>query len=237
MKKQIFALVLSVYTLQVAAQSVGINTLAPDASAVLDVKATDKGMLLPRIALTATNIAAPIVAPVTSLLVYNTATAGVIPNNVKPGYYYWDGTKWLSIGGDSWRLTGNAGTTSATNFLGTIDAQDLVLKTNNAEALRILNTNGFVGIGTIAPQRKLHLHSTFNNFHAIELTAENQTDYWDIVRRGQTYPTPDCFVISHNGQTDFNISPNGNVGLSNTANASAKLDVRLYKPLPPKQAV
>ena len=32
-----------------------------------------------------------------------------------------------------WRLTGNAGTTAGTNFVGTTDAQDLVLKTNGVE--------------------------------------------------------------------------------------------------------
>ncbi len=223
--KKIIATLLTIYSINSMAQNVGVNTTTPDASAVLDVTSTNKGMLIPRVALTATNVAAPVTAPVVSLLVYNTNTAGAIPNDVKPGYYYWDGAKWVGIGGDSWRLTGNAGTSSATNFLGTIDAQDVVLKTNSIEALRILNTNGNVGIGTINPQRKLHLHSTFNNFHAIQLTAENQTDFWDIVRRGQTYATPDCFVISHNGNTDFNISPNGSVGISKVADASAKLDV------------
>lgn len=37
----------------------------------------------------------------------------------------------------SWDLTGNAGTNPATNFLGTTDGQPLVIKTNQAEALRI----------------------------------------------------------------------------------------------------
>jgi hypothetical protein len=33
------------------------------------------------------------------LLVYNTATAGSTPNNVVPGYYYWNGTAWIQISG------------------------------------------------------------------------------------------------------------------------------------------
>lgn len=77
-----------------ANHKVGIGTVAPDASAKLDISATDKGILIPRVALTATNAAAPVSSPVTSLLVYNTATAGAAPNNVLPGYYYWDGMKW-----------------------------------------------------------------------------------------------------------------------------------------------
>ncbi len=52
--------------------------------------------------------------------------------------------------GNAWLLNGNAGTTAGTNFLGTTDAQDLVIKTNNTEKVRVLTT-GQVGIGTPAP--------------------------------------------------------------------------------------
>ncbi len=38
---------------------------------------------------------------------------------------------------DGWLLTGNAGTNPSTNFLGTTDAQPLVLKVNNQQALRL----------------------------------------------------------------------------------------------------
>ena len=40
-------------------------------------------------------------------------------------------------GGDAWLLTGNAGTTPGTNFLGTADNQALELKVNRARALRL----------------------------------------------------------------------------------------------------
>lgn len=78
------------------AQNVGINSsgASPDASAGLDVSFTDKGVLIPRVALTSTNAAGPITSPTTSLLVYNTATAGTSPTNVYPGYYFWDGSAW-----------------------------------------------------------------------------------------------------------------------------------------------
>jgi hypothetical protein len=49
-----------------------------------------------------------------------------------------------------WSLTGNAGTTPATNFLGTTDAQPLVIRTNNTEKVRV-NSNGKVGIGEPNP--------------------------------------------------------------------------------------
>lgn len=39
-------------------------------------------------------------------------------------------------GGSGWSLTGNAGTTAGTNFVGTTDAQDFVIKRNGTEAAR-----------------------------------------------------------------------------------------------------
>jgi hypothetical protein len=88
-------------TFQLNAQT-GIGTTTPNASAKLEVAATDKGFLPPRVALTASNVFSPIVgtaANATGLLVYNTASAGATPNNVVPGYYYWNGTAWIQISG------------------------------------------------------------------------------------------------------------------------------------------
>ena len=76
---------------------VGIGTSTPNSSAQLDVTSTTKGFLPPRVALTATNSTTPVTSPATGLLVYNTATAGTSPNNVTPGFYYYDGTKWQRI--------------------------------------------------------------------------------------------------------------------------------------------
>jgi hypothetical protein len=66
----------------------------------------------------------------------------------------------LSVSGfsQSWLLTGNAGTSPGTNFLGTTDAQRLVFKTNNTEHMTIL-ANGNVGIGTTTPAMALQITS------------------------------------------------------------------------------
>lgn len=53
----------------VKAQSVGINTLTPDASAALDIQSTTGGLLIPR--MTSAEIAA-LVSPADGLMVYNT---------------------------------------------------------------------------------------------------------------------------------------------------------------------
>ncbi len=76
---------------------VGIGTSNVNSSARLQVDATNKGFLPPRVALTGTADVSTISTPATGLLVYNTATAGTSPSNVTPGFYYYDGAKWQRI--------------------------------------------------------------------------------------------------------------------------------------------
>jgi len=120
---------------------VGVGTVSPDAA--LDITSTNDGVLIPRIALTATNVAT-VITPTTSELVYNTATAGAGINAVTPGFYYWNGSLWVRIDttGNDWATTGNTGTTAGTNYVGTTDAQDLRFKTQGTDRLNISNTNG-----------------------------------------------------------------------------------------------
>jgi hypothetical protein len=99
MKRSLFFIALLLLVTRELFAQVGINTTGapPDASAGLDVSFTNKGFLPPRVALTAINSAAPVTAPAVGLLVYNTAVAGTSPNNVAPGYYSWNGTKWFPV--------------------------------------------------------------------------------------------------------------------------------------------
>lgn len=164
-------------------QNVGINGTgaAPAASAMLDIVSTTQGLLVPRVSLTSANVAAPVTAPATSLLVYNLATAGVSPNNVTPGFYFWDGTMWVAFSGSGskdWALLGNAGTVAGTNFIGTTDAVDWVVKTNNTERMRVLST-GNVGIGTASPGYVLDLNQGTFGFGSsnVEQKLEMMPDY------------------------------------------------------------
>ncbi len=56
----------------------------------------------------------------------------------------------------SWSLHGNAGTTPASMFLGTTDAQPLRFLSNNTERLRI-TSSGLLGIGTTNPTQRVHI--------------------------------------------------------------------------------
>lgn len=118
------------------AQNIGISAsgASPHSSAMLDISSSNSGLLIPRVTLTASNVASPVSSPATSLLVYNTATAGTAPNNVVPGYYYWNGSSWIlfsSTSNTAWSMTGNSGINTATNFLGTTDNKQFILKSNN----------------------------------------------------------------------------------------------------------
>ncbi|HQD34066.1 MAG TPA: hypothetical protein PKU81_01055 [Bacteroidales bacterium] len=151
MKKFILLLLALILLSQsINAQNIGISDVAitPDASAMLEVKASNKGLLIPRVALSSTTDNTTIASPATSLLVYNTATAGTAPNNVTPGYYYWTGSKWMRLlaidDKPAWLLNGNAGTTPGTNFIGTTDNADLSFKTNNKENMRLYSTGQLV---------------------------------------------------------------------------------------------
>lgn len=110
-----------------ATGNVGIGTTSPDNSALLDLTSTSMGLLIPRVTATQMNA---IASPATSLLVFNT-TANT--------FYYYDGTQWVPflIANTAWKLTGNSGTTPGTNFIGTIDSVDWIIKTNSRERLRV----------------------------------------------------------------------------------------------------
>ncbi|MBC7411149.1 MAG: tail fiber domain-containing protein [Bacteroidia bacterium] len=190
------------------AQNIGINSTGatPVASAMLDVVSTNRGLLIPRVTLTSTTDVVTIATPAISLLVYNTATAGVVPNIVLPGYYYWDGGKWVSFGGSGgrdWSLLGNAGTTAGTNFMGTTDAIDVVFKANGNESFRIVNASGNVGINTTTPTAKLMAVSNSNTDDGITAnhTSGSTTTAYHAVRGNVTngaYISATGFLAYHN---------------------------------------
>ncbi len=124
------------------AQTVGINSTGavPSTSAMLDVSATNKGLLVPRVNIIDLNTDVPVSSPVTSLLVYNTnATSGV-------GYYFWNGSKWVNLkdsdsnADEDWY---EVGTTNTPN-----DINDAIF------------TNGNVGLGTTSPNAPLEISPT-----------------------------------------------------------------------------
>ncbi|WP_300565806.1 hypothetical protein [Flavobacterium sp.] len=159
-----------------SAGNFGIGTSTPQG--ILDVTSTTDGLLIPRIALAATNVAT-VVTPTTSEIVYNTFTSALGPNQVVPGFYYWNGTTWILMAtgvNTDWKLTGNAGTVAGTNFVGTTDAIDYVTKTNNTEKTRVTSAGNF-GIGTAAPTAKLDVAASTTVVNSIVNASGSINDY------------------------------------------------------------
>lgn len=174
MKKTLIFFVLLFPVLTVTAQ-VGIGvTGSVNASAKLQVDATDKGFLPPRVALTATDATSPVTSPVAGLLVYNTATSGTGATAVTPGFYYYSGTAWVRLivpTDNAANVTGtvavaNGGTGSATGSItGTGALTFAAGGTNQNVTLTPSGTgntvlNGNVGVGTTSPNAKLDIRTS-----------------------------------------------------------------------------
>lgn len=183
---------------------VGIGTAAPNGA--LDIVSSNDGLLIPRIAL-ANTTTATVLTPTISELVYNTATV----NDVMPGYYYWDGAKWVRLQAgakNEWSLTGNAGTVPGTNFLGTTDPVDLRIKTGNADRFNF-TSNG-------------RLRSYDNGTQALPTYSWNGdlgTGFWR--------PAANTLAFSTNSTEKVRITSSGQLAVGTIApDASAILDVK-----------
>lgn len=77
--------------------SVTATSALPNSNSILELESNQRGFLLPRVPLQATNLAGPLTANIAGMTVYNTATAGTAPFNVTPGWYYNDGASWIRL--------------------------------------------------------------------------------------------------------------------------------------------
>jgi len=126
MKKSVVLLIIILSGFGVHAQvSITLDSSPADPSAMLDVKSTDKGILIPRMTAIERD---SISSPANGLLVYVTTDSS---------FYFFEGTAWSKIGRVGWSLNGNTATNPATNFLGTTDDVPLIFRTNNTKALRL----------------------------------------------------------------------------------------------------
>ena len=134
------ALIFTMYICTAVSQSFSINTdgTAAHPSALLEVKSTTKGLLLPRLTKAQKNA---IAAPATGLLVYQTS-----PDSI--GFHYFDGLVWIwlnPLNSEDWKITGNSNTDTAIHFFGTTNNMPIKFKQNNILAAYFSSNNNFIG--------------------------------------------------------------------------------------------
>jgi hypothetical protein len=183
--------------------AVGIGTVSPDASSILDLTSTSRGFLAPRMTTLERNA---IAAPATALFIYNTGS------NL---FEYWDGTAWQQIDSNAtseWLLDGN--TNGALKYIGTNDLFDFPVYTNGVE-VAIFKTDGSVGIGTSTPAQTLHVVAPVGGYGIRTSTGAN---YVDIVPNGSNFIE---FLTNRNGY-EF-ISDTANLRLNRSGAVGASL--------------
>ncbi|HSK14170.1 MAG TPA: hypothetical protein VK907_13210, partial [Phnomibacter sp.] len=183
--KKLFVLPLCFYGLLACAQNVGIGTPTPHPSALLDITSTSQGVLVPRVSLSNVFSAAPVTAPASGLLVWNTNEA--VSNGQGTGFYYWAGSRWQKLpnAAEGWSLQGNSGVDTLVNFIGTTDNVGLVFRVANQKAGGIFPTGNNIFLGKGAGQSVLFNPNNFNGGHNTFIGADAGGN--EVAGIGHTY--------------------------------------------------
>jgi hypothetical protein len=174
--------------------------LTMNANSLLELESTNKGLLIPRVAINNLNQADPLTAPVpTGMLVCS--TGGLVPD----GFYYWNGSKWIDLSLTETPLTKSVSTTLLKTETFVLASGDITLtlpvvtSADNGLSITIKNIGSFLNLITI----------TGNSGATIDGYAETNLTRW----RGQTYVAWEGNWITRNKETRtenlLDVSPNG----------------------------
>ena len=195
----------------IQAQSLSINTdgSTANASAMLDVKSTVKGLLIPRMTRTERNT---IASPATGLMIFQSG-----PDS--SGFYYYTGSRWIWMfsvaNSDSlaWKTSGNAATVDANNFIGTTDNIPFNIRVNNQKSGRIdhINWNSFYGYQA-GNLNSSGIHNTAVGYLALtsNLSGTNNTVIGTLAANANT-------TGDQNTATGYGTMYQNTVGIYNTA--------------------
>ena len=249
MLKLSFLLSLFLFPLISNAQ-VGIGTTNPAGGSLLDIESAEKGILIPRVDIADLSTQAPVTGDLTSsesLLVYNTNTT------TGKGFYYWDGTQWVAVGGTGENIYTTDGSLPETR---TVNLDENILRFDNGvgrylnlegasvsdnndpflfttfNALRFdidndpvltLDNNQDVGIGLADPQAKLHI---FENSG----TPASPSDGTIVLEHGDAGGSSSIvFKSRSNNNSDYgylNFSDNGSGNGSTNENALLEIGIQ-----------
>ena len=205
MKKQLVYLLVW-FGLPMLAQT-GIGTTTPNASAKLDVYATNKGFLPPRVTLTSATDATTIASPAEGLLVYNVGSVGL-----QAGYYYWNGANWATI----------ATATSAGNGVTSSDLVKLYGEAHSSAAGKISSSTGYVFTVPVSGRYLFDFTSG-----ATTLSGGINTIYFQV-RQGTTVLASDTqssynnnVHVEYNGKLEVNLQAGVSYNIYNYATSGS----------------
>jgi len=191
----------------------GIGTTTPNASAKLDVYATNKGFLPPRVTLTSTTDATTISSPAEGLLVYNLGSVGL-----QAGYYYWNGANWATI----------ATASSAGNGVTSSDMVKLYGEVHSSASGKIGHSGGYIFTVPVSGRYLFDFTST-----ATALGGGTNTIYFQV-RQGTTVLGTDNqssynnnVHVEYNGKVEVNLQSGTNYNIYNYA-ASGSFEANDY---------
>jgi len=244
----IFIIILFSSCYSLFAQNVCISAsgVAPQASAMLEVLSSSKGLLVPRVTLTGTTDITTVSSPADWLIVFNTATV----SDVTPGIYYRDNTlvRWVRMGklytanngltlnSDNFQLGGSliqhtTITQGAFNMIYNLDGTGNFDVQDAGTSKLYVKNNGMVGINTNNPALQLTLagaNAVFGVDNTAIFQAKNSAGTYEnyLTPRGSDNITylnygSSGFNIRNNSSTSTIFMTNGNyVGIGTTTPGS-----------------
>lgn len=213
-----------------AMAQVGIQTDTPDPSAALEVYSENKGLLIPRIVLTADlSDPSPVDLPATGLIVFN------IGNNQEQGFYYWTGSVWKMLKPD--KETDMHGPESSTdNAVARFDGSGgnqlqnssvILDDLGNMTGINQLTTSGLTMTTGAADGKVLGSDATGNASWIDPIFPDVLEDDVMVVTDAQTLNFEGAVVVTDNGENQASITVSENVSVEKVIQVSASRSVDL----------
>lgn len=192
-----------------AVGQVGIGTIAPNDSAMLDVFSSNKGVLFPRVSLLNTTDTSTILnGNVVGLIVFN----NVSNSNISIGFYYWNGTEWIKLIDTPTRL-----------YKGSFDPTNTLPVNNTAGDVYVNSATGKIyaynGSNWISQSNSSNLLTT--NI----IATDGQTQFitpWDV-------SASNTKVFRNGVNIAFSIVSNNLIQIENAAICYSNDEIRIYK--------
>ncbi len=218
MKQILLATTMLLLTITLSAQ-VGINTdnTDPDVSAMLDVKSTDKGLLVPR--MTTTQRTA-ISNPANGLLVFDSTTGS---------FWFFNNAAWTELtGGGNTSAIADADNDTKIQVEESADEDKIRLDVAGTEAM-VIDNNGNVGIGTDNPSQKFQVQTTTDNYGISHTNGTVEMSTWVDSQSGRlgTLTNHPLRFFTINANNEIMALTGNNVGIGTSSpNFQRKLQIQ-----------